>query len=193
LFIGLILLVTCKVKFNKNETLINEPAKFQLALNTNSIKSPAKPLKFSKLLINFNDPNFNICLYNNEEINDTAFEVVNDGENFRRIKNNNGLITEWINIRDLKRETVKTNFGSENFLCKTVNLSLCSNMRKVFEGVIDSDIPVDLRVVSVSMIIESSVSNLILTTDDIEQEYSIGNSRENTWIEIIGNGKFIYD
>lgn len=179
--------VTCKVKFNKNETLINEPAKFQLALNTNSIKSPAKPLKFSKLLINFNDPNFNICLYNNEEINDTAFEVVNDGENFRRIKNNNGLITEWINIRDLKRETVKTNFGSENFLCKTVNLSLCSNMRKVFEGVIDSDIPVDLRVVSVSMIIESSVSNLILTTDDIEQEYSIGNSRENTWIEIIGN------
>jgi len=180
--------VSCKVKFNKNETLINTPAKFQLDLNTNNIKSPAKPINFSKLLINFNDSNFNICLYNNEEeTKDLSFNTVNDGENFRRVKNKNGLITEWINIRDLKRETVKTNFGSEDFLCKTVNLSLCSNMRKVFEGVITSDAPVDLKVVSVSMIIESSVSNIILTTDDLEQEYSFNNSRENTWVEVVGN------
>jgi len=179
--------VSCKVKFNKSETLINTPAKFQLSLNTNNIKSPAKPLKFSKLLINFNDPNFNICLYNNEEINDTTFESVKDGENFRRIKSKNGVITEWINIRDLKRDTVKTNFGSEDFLCKTVNLSLCSNMRKVFEGEINTDTPIDLKVVSVSLIIESAVSNLILTTDDLEQEYSICNNRESTWIEVIGD------
>jgi len=60
-------------------------------------------------------------------------------------------------------------------------------MRKVFEGVITSDAPVDLKVVSVSMIIESSVSNIILTTDDLEQEYSFNNSRENTWVEVVGN------
>jgi len=179
--------VSCKVKFNKCETLINTPAKFQLSLNTNNIKSPAKPLKFSKLLINFNDPNFNICLYNNEEINDLSFDIVKDGENFRRIKSKNGFITEWINIRDLKHETVKTNFGSEDFLCKTANLSLCSNMRKVFEGVINTNTPIDLKVVSVSLIIESSVSNLILTTDDLEQEYSICNSRESTWVEVVGD------
>ncbi|ORX82554.1 hypothetical protein BCR32DRAFT_267562 [Anaeromyces robustus] len=177
--------VSCKVKFNKSETLINTPAKFQLSLNTNNIKSPAKPITFSKLLINFNDPNFNICLYNNEDIKEVTFNEVSDGENFRRIKNKNGLITEWINIKDLKHETVKTNFGSEDFLCKTVNLSLCSNMRKIFEGEINTDTPIDLKVVSVSLIIESAVSNLILTADDLEQEYSVNNSRESTWCEII--------
>ncbi|OUM62148.1 hypothetical protein PIROE2DRAFT_11648, partial [Piromyces sp. E2] len=161
--------------------------KFQLALNTNNIKSPAKPLRFSKLLINFNDPNFNICLNNNENDKDTSYEVVKDGENFRRMKTKNGLITEWKNIRDLKRETVKTNFGSEDFLCKTVNLSICSNMRKVFEGEINTDTPIDLKVVSVSMIIESNVSNLILTTDELDQEYSITNTRDSSWIEVVGD------
>jgi len=180
------------VKFNKNETLINTPAKFQLAINTNDKESPAKPLKFSKLLINFNDPNFNICLYNNEDNTDNSFEEIKDGENFRRMKSKNGLTTEWINIRDLKRETVKTNFGSEDFLCKTVDLSICSNMRKVFEGEINTDTPIDLKVVSVSMIIESNVSNLILTTDDLDQEYSITNTRDNTWIEVVGDGNYFF-
>jgi len=65
-------------------------------------------------------------------------------------------------------------------------------MRKVFEGEINTDTPIDLKVVSVSLIIESAVSNLILTTDDLEQEYSICNNRESTWIEVIGDGNFFF-
>jgi len=60
-------------------------------------------------------------------------------------------------------------------------------MRKVFEGEINTDTPIDLKVVSVSMIIESNVSNLILTTDDLDQEYSITNTRDNTWIKVVGD------
>ncbi|KAJ3122014.1 hypothetical protein HK098_003169 [Nowakowskiella sp. JEL0407] len=144
--------IGCTVQFKKSNTYVGSAIPFQVTLFGKGETSPPLPIKVTKMLIKFSNPQFNHVLVNEDE-----------GANLNQK-------VEFIDCKDVISEVVDQN----SVVTKRCGLVLHPGFKKVFEGEVQPFEPQDLKITCVEVHFENEVeqgtnSSLVLRFDISER------------------------
>ncbi|TPX72790.1 hypothetical protein SpCBS45565_g00138 [Spizellomyces sp. 'palustris'] len=131
----------CNVQFKKHSTYVGVSAPFQVVLTAASARSPPIALRISKIHIGFSDARFDHVI----------LDLGNGGSSL----SSSGRRVKWLDITNCERKTLEGDDGHEVWT-KKVDLEVLPGMTQVLEGVVIPGEGLDLKLLTVSVVLAAA-------------------------------------